>query len=109
MEGKVLSVVVPMYNVEAYIAQCLDSFAVPEVLDQVEILVIDDGGTDGSAAIAQTYEEKYPGSYRVIHKENGGPTAACVTGMERPQGIIICSLTVTIMWSRLCLPGWRLI
>ena len=47
MEGKVLSVVVPMYNVEAYIAQCLDSFAVPEVLDQVEILVIDDGGTTG--------------------------------------------------------------
>ena len=72
MEGKVLSVVVPMYNVEAYIAQCLDSFAIPEVLGQVEILVIDDGGTDGSAAIAQTYEEKYPGSYRVIHKENGG-------------------------------------
>lgn len=86
MEGKVLSVVVPMYNVEAYIAQCLDSFAVPEVLDQVEILVIDDGGTDGSAAIAQTYEEKYPGSYRVIHKENGGHGSTINKGIETASG-----------------------
>ena len=86
MEGKVLSVVVPMYNVEAYISQCLDSFAVPEVLGQVEILVIDDGGTDGSAAIAQTYEEKYPGSYRVIHKENGGHGSTINKGIETASG-----------------------
>ncbi|MCI8454319.1 MAG: glycosyltransferase family 2 protein [Lachnospiraceae bacterium] len=88
MDHKVLSVVVPMYQAEAYIERCLDSFLVsePKVLARVEILVIDDGGTDGAAAIAQTYAEKYPDSYKVFRKENGGHGSGINYGIEHAKG-----------------------
>ncbi|MCI8511261.1 MAG: glycosyltransferase family 2 protein [Lachnospiraceae bacterium] len=85
---KILSVVVPMYQAEAYIARCLDSFLIPEpeILCRVEILVIDDGGTDGAAAIAETYAERYPDTYRVFHKENGGHGSGINFGIEHAAG-----------------------
>jgi glycosyltransferase involved in cell wall biosynthesis len=88
MRHKILSVVVPMYQAESYIARCLDSFLVPEpgVLDKVEILVIDDGGTDGAAAIAEMYAKRYPDTYRVFHKENGGHGSGINYGIEHAAG-----------------------
>jgi glycosyltransferase involved in cell wall biosynthesis len=86
METKILTVVIPMYNVEKYINQCLESFVIPEVMDQIEVLVIDDGGTDGSASIANNYETRYPGTYRVVHKENGGHGSTINKGIELAAG-----------------------
>ncbi len=86
MEEKILSVVVPMYHVERYIKQCLESFLVPEVMEKLEILAIDDGGKDRSAEIAQFYEEHYPGTYRVIHKENGGHGSTINRGLQEASG-----------------------
>ncbi|MCI8453779.1 MAG: glycosyltransferase family 2 protein [Lachnospiraceae bacterium] len=85
---KILSVVVPMYQAEAYIARCLDSFLIrePEALSRVEILVIDDGGTDGAAAIAETYAKRYPDTYRVFHKENGGHGSGINFGIAYAEG-----------------------
>ncbi len=86
MREKVLTVIVPMYNVERYIQQCLESFLVPEVMEDLEILVIDDGGQDHSADIARSYEERYPEIYRVIHKENGGHGSTINRGIEEAGG-----------------------
>lgn len=83
---KVLTVVVPVYNVEKYIHQCLDSFLYDGPLDSLEILVIDDGSRDRSAQIAQVYARKYPQCFRVISKENGGHGSAINTGLFEARG-----------------------
>ena len=57
---KVLTVLVPTYNVEKYLRRCLDSLLLPEVLEEIEVLVVNDGCKDGSADIARAYEKKYP-------------------------------------------------
>ena len=57
---KVLTVLVPTYNVEKYLRRCLDSLLLPEVLEEIEVLVVNDGSNDGSADIARAYEKKYP-------------------------------------------------
>lgn len=57
---KVLSVSVAAYNVENFIVQCLDSFVDTEILDQIEVLVTDDGSTDSTREIVKKYQEQYP-------------------------------------------------
>ena len=52
---KVLSVIIPVYNMEKYIRQCLESLMIKEVLDKIEILVVLDGSTDRSEEIAMEY------------------------------------------------------
>lgn len=86
MEKKILTVVVPMYNVEEYITNCLDSFVIPEVMDQVEVLVIDDGGQDSSAQLAGQYAARYPETFQVVHKENGGHGSTINKGIELAKG-----------------------
>jgi glycosyltransferase involved in cell wall biosynthesis len=79
----VLTVVVPSYNAEAWLARCLDSMvgAGPDV----EILVVDDGSTDGTAALGARYAERHP-EVRVISKRNGGHGSAINTGLEHARG-----------------------
>ena len=57
---KLLTIVVPAYNVEKYIKNCLDSLIEISVLRSLEILVVNDGSTDRTPQIAKTYENKYP-------------------------------------------------
>ena len=51
--SKILSVTIPTYNVERYLKQCLDSFIIPEIIDDMEILIVNDGSTDSSPIIAK--------------------------------------------------------
>lgn len=69
---KILTVSIAAYNVGKYIEETLDSLVIPEILDDIEVFVVDDGGTDNSLSIAKKYEKKYPETFHVIHKENGG-------------------------------------
>lgn len=69
---KTLTIGIPSYNVENYIAECLDSILLPELVDDLEVLVINDGSTDGTEAVAREYEKLFPETVRVISKENGG-------------------------------------
>lgn len=69
---KVLSVSIASYNVEQFLPRALDSCCVPGIMDRLEVLVVNDGSTDATLRIAREYEEKYPGTFRVIDKENGG-------------------------------------
>ena len=69
---KILSVSIASYNVEKFIRKALDSCCVPEIMDRLEVLVVNDGSTDSTLEIAREYETQYPQTFRVIDKENGG-------------------------------------
>lgn len=64
-----VSVVVPVYNVEKYITDCLDSL-VNQTLDDMEIIIVNDGSTDGSEEIIKKYEKNYS-NIIYLKKENG--------------------------------------
>lgn len=83
---KILTVAIPSYNVEKYLKYTLDSFIADEILESIEVLIIDDGSKDSTAKIAEEYEEKYPGIYRTISKENGGHGSAINRGIQEATG-----------------------
>lgn len=83
---KLLTVVVPMYQVEKYIAACLDSFVIPEIMEFLEVLVINDGTKDESRKISIEYQKKYPETFRIIDKENGGHGSAINRGIDEASG-----------------------
>ena len=66
-----ISIIIPIYNVETYLAECLDSIYRLNIKD-MEVILIDDGSTDESYKIARTYAEKYLDKTILIQKENGG-------------------------------------
>ena len=80
-----VTVIVPVYNVEKYIRKCIDSIC-SQTLTDIEIILVDDGSTDGSGNICDEYSEKDP-RIRVIHKENEGLSCA------RNDGILASSST----------------
>ena len=70
-----------------YLNRCLDSLVVkPELMPQLEVLVINDGSKDNSSAIAYEYETKYPAVFRVIDKENGNYGSCVNRGLAEAQG-----------------------
>ncbi|MFC7220512.1 CDP-glycerol glycerophosphotransferase family protein [Streptomyces polyrhachis] len=75
-----LSVIVPMYNVEEYLRACLDSLR-QQTLQDIEVVMVDDGSPDGSAAIAAEYAAEDP-RFKLVRKENGGLGAARNTGID---------------------------
>ena len=81
-----LSFIVPVYNVEKYLAECLDSLLDQDIpREDYEIICVNDGSPDGSLAILRDYEAKYA-NIRVIDKENGGVASARNTGLDAAQG-----------------------
>ncbi len=83
---KLLSIVVPTYNVEKYLRRCLDSFCIEEIQDKLEVLVVNDGSTDGSADIAEEYVRSYPQVFRLINKKNGGHGSTINCGIREAAG-----------------------
>lgn len=79
-----VSVIVPVYNVEAYLAECLDSI-VAQTIKDIEIICVNDGSTDGSAEILATYAAKDK-RIRVITQKNHGLSAARNVGMNYATG-----------------------
>ena len=78
------SIVVPVYNVEQYLEQCLESLQVQD-FDNFEIICVNDGSTDRSREILTEWESKIP-QMRVIDRENGGLSAARNTGLKAATG-----------------------
>lgn len=86
-EGKVLklSYIVPVYKVEKYLRQCVDSI-LAQTMNEYEIILVDDGSPDNCPAICDEYKEKYPDIVKVIHKKNGGLPVARNIGLEVAKG-----------------------
>lgn len=82
---KYITFAVPCYNSQAYMRRCVDSLLLGG--DDVEIILIDDGSTDATGAIADEYGAAYPDIVRVIHKENGGHGSGVNAGLSAARGI----------------------
>ena len=83
-----ISIIIPVYNSEKYLRQCLDSVLAQTYTD-FEALLIDDGSTDGSGAICDEYAAR-DARFKVFHKENGGVSSARNLGIDNAQGEWIC-------------------
>ena len=79
-----LSIIIPVYNVEAYLAECLDS-VFSQLVDECEVIAVNDGSTDNSRQILSEYKNRYP-KLIVCDRENGGLSAARNTGMDKAKG-----------------------
>lgn len=79
-----VSVIVPVYNAEKYLAECLDS-VIGQTLREIEIICVDDGSADHSLRILREYAEK-DGRLKIIEQANGGGGAARNAGMAAAQG-----------------------
>lgn len=80
-----VSVIVPIYNVEKYLEKCLDSL-VNQTLEDIEIILVNDGSTDNSDQIAKKYANKYKEKILYLEKQNGGLSDARNYGLEYAKG-----------------------
>ena len=87
MNNELISIIVPIYNKEDYLPQCLDSI-INQSYTNFEVLLINDGSTDSSGIICQEYAER-DSRFRYIEKENGGVSSARNLGLERSEGAYI--------------------
>lgn len=91
-----ISIIVPVYNAEKYLHSCLDSI-LSQTFHDFELLLIDDGSTDGSGAICDSYASA-DSRIKTIHKENGGVSSARNRGIDEARGewIYFCDADDTI-------------
>lgn len=82
----ILTIAVPSYNVESYLARGLDSYDDDRLARVLEVIVVDDGSTDGTRALAERYASRRPEVFRVISQENGGHGAAVNAGLAAARG-----------------------
>lgn len=87
MSVPVVSILVPVYNVESYLPICLDSI-LAQTLSNIEIICVNDGSTDGSLEILLEYQKQDP-RIQVIDKENGGLPSARNAALDRAKGIYV--------------------
>ena len=80
-----LTLVIPVYNMERLLSRCMDTM-LNQTCRDFEILLVDDGSTDASGALCDGYASKYPGFIRVIHKPNGGLSSARNAGIQYAAG-----------------------
>lgn len=85
---KILTIIIPTYNMEKYLDRCLTSMIIDDVelLKRLEVLVVIDGAKDRSSEIAHTYADKYPDTFVVIDKENGNYGSCVNRGLKEANG-----------------------
>ena len=86
MSEKILSVSIAAYNVESTLRETLDPFLESGVMDQLDVMIVDDGSKDRTAEIAAEYAEKYPDTFRLIKKPNGGWGSTVNSGIDHAVG-----------------------
>ena len=85
--NKLLTIIIPIYNTQEYLQNCLDSLIIaPNLLPLLDVLLVIDGSPDNSLSIAKEYEIKYPQTFTVINKENGGYGSVLKRGIEKAKG-----------------------
>lgn len=84
--SKILTISIAAYNMQDFLSRCLDSLLNVEIIDDIEILIINDGSRDETLKIAQSYQERYPASIKVVNKENGGWGSTVNLGIQIATG-----------------------
>jgi glycosyltransferase involved in cell wall biosynthesis len=92
-----VSVIVPLYNKARYIARCLDSI-LTQTFSRFEVIVVDDGSTDGGPTIVRDYESRDP-RVRLIRQHNAGPGAARNRGGAEARGELLAPLDADDSWA----------
>ncbi len=90
MENNILSVIIPIYNAKASLMRCIDSVVLQEL--SLELILVDDGSTDGSAELCENIKRQYEDDscrITVIHQQNAGVWAARKTGFEASTGELV--------------------
>lgn len=88
MEKELISIIVPIYNVEKYLEECIESLILQDY-ENIEIILVDDGSQDKSKKICDKYAEKHS-NIKTYHKENGGLSDARNYGIKKANGKYIC-------------------
>ena len=83
---KLLSFIIPSYNCSAFLPKCIGSMLHPELLSQLEIIVVNDGSSDNTAAVAEEFAKKYPDTVQLINQQNKGHGGALNTGCAAAKG-----------------------
>lgn len=83
---KTITFSIASYNVEKYLTKTLESFIDDELLNDIEVLIIDDGSKDNTAQIAISFEKKYPQTFRLVRKKNGGHGSTINKGIKEAKG-----------------------
>jgi glycosyltransferase involved in cell wall biosynthesis len=89
MNGAVVSIIMPVYNVEKYLDRSIKS-VLAQTYKKIEIILVDDGSTDSSSIICDKYGEKYKDIIKIIHIPNGGSSNARNVGVSIASGKYIC-------------------
>lgn len=84
MENTLVSIVIPVYNVEKYLRKCIES-VLNQTYKNIQIILVNDGSTDNSPALCDEYKQMYD-KVEVIHKSNGGLPDARNAGLKRAKG-----------------------
>lgn len=87
MEGALISVIVPVYNIKEYLPRCVESIT-KQTYSNLEILLVDDGSTDGTGALCDELAQK-DSRIRVYHKKNGGSSSARNLGLKEAKGELV--------------------
>ena len=115
-EGKeLISIVIPVYNAERYLDDCIQS-VLNQTYNYTEIVLVDDGSKDKSAAICDSYANNYE-NIKVLHNDNQGPAASRKFGIERSNGSLVmfidaddwieCMWMFTIRVGELCIKHFK--
>ena len=88
---KILTIVIPTYNMEKYLEKCLSSLVLEDngMMEKLEVLVINDGSKDRSSEIARSFQTRHPCTFRIIDKENGNYGSCINRGLKEAKGTYI--------------------
>ena len=95
--SKMISFIIPVYKVEKYINECVDSI-LNQLTDACEVILVDDGSPDCSGVICDGYADR-DSRVKVVHQKNGGLAAARNTGLTVLEESILHSLILMIIWT----------
>ncbi len=86
MTDKLLTIIIPAYNAQKYLRTALDAFTAVPGRDRLDVIVVNDGSTDGTEQLAREYCGRFPRTVRVLNKENGGHGSAINAGAQAAEG-----------------------
>lgn len=87
-----ISVVIPTYNCREVLSRCLDSLAAHARRGECEVIVVDDGSTDGTEAVLREWADRFPAELRVFRQDHRGPAAARNLGVRKSNGASVLFL-----------------